>query len=256
LQIIGRRINPLDKKTERELRDLMIWVENKRFCGQGANLGVLHYALARWAANGRKDKIAFLTEEMGVTVPEKPIKIDIGCGVRKKDGFIGIDFMGFNGVDIIVDLTKERLPFKENSVDEVWSNHFLEHLVIEDVCKVMEEIHRVCKHWAYVEIRVPHFSGLTNFYEFHKTSFRYNSFAEFTLGGGGMFNSEALFYLESTKINIVNRQSPKLRPHTKWLIWNYPIEWIVNKMPLFYELTGFRSLFPAWEVIFKMRVIK
>ena len=71
-----------------------------------------------------------------------------------------------------------------------------------------------------------------------------------------MFESATVFYKTSTKINIVNRQSPKLKKHTKWHLWNYPIEWIVNKYPLFYELTGFRNLFPAWEIIFKMRVVK
>jgi len=188
--------------------------------------------------------------------PSYKIKLDIGCGVRKKRGFIGIDYMSFPGVDIAVDLRKDPLPFGDNTVDEVWSNHFLEHLAIEHVIKVMGEIHRVCKLGALVEIRVPHFSGLTNFYEFHKTSFRYNSFAEFTVGGGGMFIAPAQFLLISTKINLVNRQSPKLRPHTKYFFWNYPMEWLVNKFPLFYELTGWRSLFPAWEIIFKMRVVK
>ena len=184
------------------------------------------------------------------------LKLDLGCGVRKKKGFFGIDFMPFPGVDYVVDVRKVPLPFENNSVDEVYTDHFLEHLEIEVICKVMEEIHRVCKPLAPVEIRVPHFSGLTNFYEFHKTSFRYNSFSEFIIGGGGMFMSVAQFYLVSTKINLVNRQSPKLRPVTKYFFWNYPMEWLVNKMPLVYDLTGWHNLFPAWEIVWKLKVIK
>jgi len=187
---------------------------------------------------------------------EEPFKLDIGCGVRKKPGFIGIDFMDFPDVDINLDVTKHPLPFRDDFISEVWSNHFLEHLTIEEVCKLMQEIHRVCKNGALVEIRVPHFSGLTNFYEFHKTSFRYNSFSEFIVNGWGMFRFKTQFELLSTKLNLVNRQSPKLRPYTKWHLWNYPMEWLANKFPLTYELTGWHCLFPAWEIQFRFKVVK
>lgn len=186
----------------------------------------------------------------------EPYKIDIGCGNRKREGFIGIDYLDDPQVDINIDLRKCPLPFPDNFVSEVWSNHFFEHLCIEHVCRMMREIHRVCKPGAKVEIRVPHFSGLTNFYEFHKTSFRYNSFSEFIVGGWGMYSDKAQFELVSTKINLVNRQSPKLKPHTWWHFWNYPMEWLVNKFPLQYELTGWRNLFPAWEIIFVFKVVK
>jgi SAM-dependent methyltransferase len=244
-------LRTLSKKASGEVFQLGRMIERKRRNGEDiSNLSSIRSLLIMRDRFGTNGGYNFSYES-----PKTPVKIDIGCGVRKKEGFIGLDEMAGSAADVVADLTK-GLPFKDNSVDEVWSNHFLEHLTIDEVCNLMEEIHRVCKPWAFVEIRVPHFSGLTNFYEFHKTSFRYNSFAEFTLGGGGMFDSHAQFYLQDTKINIVNRQSPKLRPQTKWLIWNYPIEWIVNKMPLFYELTGFRNLFPAWEIVFKMRVVK
>jgi SAM-dependent methyltransferase len=250
--------------TANEILHLKWRIQQQCRIGEGYDsLSQLYQILAEWFTY-RKDgknpeeKAEYISSRLGK--PElgdtNPLRIDVGCGARKKRGFLGIDYMLAPNVDYVVDLEKSPLPFKDNSVSEVWSNHFLEHLTIDGICKVMEEIHRVCKPWAYVEIRVPHFSGLTNFYEFHKTSFRYNSFSEFTLGGWGMFESPALFYKVSTKINIVNRQSPKLHPHTWWYFWNYPIEWFVNKFPLFYELTGLRSIFPAWEVIFKMRVVK
>ena len=181
------------------------------------------------------------------------IKLDLGCGRRKRKGYIGVDIM--EGSDIVANLTKDNLPFADSTVDAVYSDHFLEHLAIEDITKLMEDIHRVCRNGAIVEIRVPHFSGFTNFYEYHKTSFRLNSFAEF-LWEEGMFLSKAKFNLISRRINLVNRQSPKNRAVTKWFIWNYPMEWLVNKMPRVYEMSGWRSLFPAWEIRFKFKVTK
>lgn len=188
--------------------------------------------------------------------PAYKVKIDIGCGARTKPGFIGLDWMAAPNVDIVIDLTKERLPFVDSTVDGVWTDHFLEHLDIEHVIKVMKEIHRVCKPNALVEIHVPHFSGYTNFYEFHKTSFRYYSFGEFLPGPHGMFKFAQAFHLLSRKIKLVNTQSTIARPITKWFFWNYPMEWLVNKMPWVYEMTSWCHLFPAWELIFKMRVVK
>lgn len=182
-------------------------------------------------------------------------RIDLGCGVRKKAGYLGVDEMRFHGVDVVTDLTKDKLPFEDNTVDAVYTDHFFEHLDIESIGRLMDEIHRVCKNESLVEIRVPHFSGFTNFYEYHKTSFRLNSFAEY-LWEEGMFMSPSKLRLVSRKICLVNRQSPKNRAVTRWFIWNHPMEWLVNKFPRVYEMSGWRNIFPAWEIIWKMKVVK
>lgn len=202
-----------------------------------------------------RNNIKTTTAKLISTSYKAMIRLDLGCGPRKKLGYVGIDRVKFRGVDIVLDFTKEPLPFTDNMVDAIYSDHALEHLEIEDVVKLMGEIHRVCRNDAQVEIRVPHFSGFTNFYEYHKTSFRLNSFAEF-LWEEGMYNSKAKFSLYSRKINLVNRQSPKNHAVTKWFFWNYPMEWLVNKMPRFYEMSGWRNIFPAWEIIFRFKVVK
>jgi len=187
--------------------------------------------------------------------PPYELKIDIGCGNRPKRGFMGIDYIGAKAVAMVWDV-RNGLPFPDSTVAEVYSDHFLEHLPIEQIIKLMREIHRVCKPGVMAEIHVPHFSGFTNFYEFHKSSFRHNSFAEFKIGEQGMYNEPHRFRLISSKINLVNRQSPKNHHATKYYFWNYPMEWLVNKMPLVYETTGWCHLFPAWEIIFKFEVVK
>jgi len=199
---------------------------------------------------------SYLVKEIDAIVDKaymSMIRLDLGCGNRTKAGYIGIDQLG--KADILMDVTKEPLPFADSTVDAIYSDHFLEHLAIEDIVNLMGEIHRVCKPDALVEIRVPHFSGFTNFYEFHKTSFRLNSFAEY-MWEEGMFNSNARISLISRKINLVNRQSPKNHAVTKWFWWNHPMEWLVNKFPRAYEMSGWRNIFPAWEIIFKFRVMK
>jgi SAM-dependent methyltransferase len=78
---------------------------------------------------------------------ENGIKIDIGCGRNKPDGFIGIDIVqiidGKNKkkVDIVMDIEKEALPFDDNSAIEIRAMNVLEH--IADLKFVMNEFWRV-----------------------------------------------------------------------------------------------------------------
>jgi SAM-dependent methyltransferase len=82
------------------------------------------------------------------------VRIDIGCGSAKREGFIGLDSVAAPGVDYVLDLTKDRYPFDDASVDYVFSSHFLEHIKIP--FHVLEEIGRVCKDGATIEFWTPY----------------------------------------------------------------------------------------------------
>lgn len=88
-------------------------------------------------------------------INENALKLDIGCGTSKRDGFIGVDIIMLEGVDIVHDLTKFPYPFVENSVEEIWMDNVLEHL--ENPLLVMNEIYRICKSDAKITISVPYF---------------------------------------------------------------------------------------------------
>ncbi len=83
-----------------------------------------------------------------------PVRIDLGCGSAKREGFIGLDFVEGPEVDHVVDLTAEKFPFEDASVDEVFSAHFLEH--IESPNHVFGEIGRICKDGARIEFWTPY----------------------------------------------------------------------------------------------------
>ncbi len=82
------------------------------------------------------------------------LKIDIGCGTSKQEGFIGLDYMDLPGVDHVLDLTADPLPFADNSVSEVFSAHFLEHIHAPN--HIFSEIGRVCKDGAKIEFLTPY----------------------------------------------------------------------------------------------------
>lgn len=93
------------------------------------------------------------------------IKIDIGCGQGQKEGFIGIDLheptKGWENVDITCDV-RDGIPFEDNSVDEIYSAHFFEHLAKAEVVPVLRECNRVLKKNGKIEIIVPDLPRVLN----------------------------------------------------------------------------------------------
>jgi predicted SAM-dependent methyltransferase len=83
------------------------------------------------------------------------MKIDFGCGQRKKEGYVGVDALSIPGVDVVHDLNIFPYPFEDNSADDIWMDNVLEHL--DNPLKVMEEIYRISKNDAKVLISVPYF---------------------------------------------------------------------------------------------------
>jgi len=83
------------------------------------------------------------------------VKIDLGCGQRKREGYIGVDALALPGVDIVHDLDVFPYPFEEGSAGTVWMDNILEH--VKDPLKVMEEVHRISANGAGVVVSVPYF---------------------------------------------------------------------------------------------------
>ena len=70
-------------------------------------------------------------------------KLNLGCGQYPKPGYVNLDMVNLQGVDIIHNLNNYPYPFNENEFDEVLCHHVLEHL--EDIVKPLEEIWRITK---------------------------------------------------------------------------------------------------------------
>lgn len=96
-------------------------------------------------------------------------KIDLGCGYVKKPGCIGVDISNAPGVDIVLDIARNRLPFPEASVSYVFSSHFLEH--VADPTPIFAEIGRVASDGAKLEFWTPHAWSNSAFITDHKMFF-------------------------------------------------------------------------------------
>jgi len=98
--------------------------------------------------------------------------IDLGCGSNKKPGFIGVDIAAGEGVDHVVNFEIDPLPFEDNSIDYVFSNHSFEHICSPQ--NVLREIVRVCKHGAIVEIWTPYLKSNDAFLLGHHSFYNEN----------------------------------------------------------------------------------
>ena len=81
--------------------------------------------------------------------------LDLGCGNRKRPGAIGLDLNPRSTADIVHDLNIFPYPFPDSEFDEIYVDNVLEHL--ENVIKVLEELHRIGKPGSLVKIIVPYF---------------------------------------------------------------------------------------------------
>lgn len=111
-----------------------------------------------------------LTEsELAERLAQIPVIIELGCGESKQAGRIGIDRLNLPGVDIVADIN-QGLPFlPDDSVDEIHSKSFLEH--VDDLQKVVGEIARVLKPGGRNFLFVPHFSNPYYYSDYTHTRF-------------------------------------------------------------------------------------
>jgi len=81
------------------------------------------------------------------------LKVELGCGRAKKEGFVGVDIDACESVDVVADAA-QVLPFRNDSVTELRAVHLFEH--VPDTVGLMREIYRVCAPGAKVTVEVPH----------------------------------------------------------------------------------------------------
>jgi hypothetical protein len=87
------------------------------------------------------------------------IKLDVGCGGKKRDGFHGVDQYKMPGVDTVLKIGTAKWPWKNDSVDEIHCSHFIEHLTATERVHFYNEACRVLKTGAKATIVTPHWAS-------------------------------------------------------------------------------------------------
>lgn len=131
-----------------------------------------------------------------------PQRLHLGCGADIRAGWINLDSRALPGVDVLADLDacrRKPLPFADDSIDEFFASHVLEHL--GDPLAFMQELHRIAKSGAKAEFRVPYGSSddadqdPTHIRRYFQRSFYYFSqlgYTHFDYGYRGDWDTESI----------------------------------------------------------------
>jgi SAM-dependent methyltransferase len=128
------------------------------------------------------------------------MKLHLGCGNDIRIGYINLDMVALNGVDVTHDLSRFPYPFDDNTFDEIVAIDVIEHL--PNTIKVMEELYRICQNGAKVIINVPYWNHRVAYGDVtHARVFDFSSFdyldASTRQGQKRAYYSSAQFKVES-----------------------------------------------------------
>jgi SAM-dependent methyltransferase len=157
-------------------------------------------------------------------------------------GAVNVDLTANTQPDIVHDLNVLPWPFADSSFDEVHAYDVLEHL--EHVLATIEELHRVSRHGAILNIVVPHFSSDGAFTDpTHRHYFGARTFDYVTEGHPNSFYTQARFRIA--------RRQVVFRP----TLGNKLVHRLANRFLDVYE-QRWAWVFPAWFVALQLEAIK
>ena len=81
-------------------------------------------------------------------------RLHLGCGIVKLSGYINIDADPNVNPDMVLDLTTP-LPYLDNSIDEIITYHFIEHLRRGQAENLIKECYRILKKGGFLTIECP-----------------------------------------------------------------------------------------------------
>ncbi|HLH05344.1 MAG TPA: class I SAM-dependent methyltransferase [Bryobacteraceae bacterium] len=129
--------------------------------------------------------------------------LDVGCGINKYPGAIGMDRNRNTRADVIADVDQPPFPFADNSFREIRAIHVIEH--VADVLRTMEEFHRLLAPGGEAIIVTPHYTDFSSFcdptHRWHLNSFSFRYFGDDH--GGFAYYSAARFREISVRVRLL-----------------------------------------------------
>ena len=129
--------------------------------------------------------------------------LDVGCGIKKYAGSIGLDRNPNTSADVMADLDHVPFPFRDNSFREIRAIHVIEH--VADVVRTIEEFHRLLQPGGRAVIVTPHYTDFSSFcdptHRSHLNSFSLRYFGDDNAGFG--YYSTARFREISTHVRLL-----------------------------------------------------
>lgn len=98
-----------------------------------------------------------ILEKIKELISDNPIKLNLGCGQQKLEGYVNIDKYDHHA-DLHMDIENIKLP--ENSVDEILGIHIFEHLNPHKVEGLVSDWYRILKSGSKLILEMPNIEEL------------------------------------------------------------------------------------------------
>lgn len=173
--------------------------------------------------------------------------LELGCGMTKTPGAVGLDVNPRVQPDVLHDLNRFPYPFADGEFDRVIMNDVLEH--VDDFVRVVEEVCRITKPGAILEISGP-FMSSTNFYSdpTHRRAFTSRSFDYFIEGTAACRYNYSHARLKLLSVEYDKFEYPHRRGLGLWLL-----RW-ANSHKVAYE-NRYAFIFPVYQIYFELMVL-
>lgn len=106
----------------------------------------------------RKERTGFIPPKVG---RDEVVRLNLGCGEKRLRGYINVDLYGTP--DEYHDFTK--LPYPENSVDEILGVHILEHIFISKIEETLKNWYKVLKTGGRLILEMPDLKKILGFFQ-------------------------------------------------------------------------------------------
>lgn len=102
--------------------------------------------------------VPYMPNRRNQEIREVFLKLNLGCGNKKIDGFINIDQSKACNPDLLLNLENTPYPFKTSTVQYIRMDSVLEHLPASpaEFFRILRELHRICINGAILDVFCPH----------------------------------------------------------------------------------------------------
>ncbi|MCF7795450.1 class I SAM-dependent methyltransferase [Patescibacteria group bacterium] len=179
-------------------------------------------------------------------------KLNLGCGLKKLDGYINVDIRDSCNPDVYHDLNILPYPFLDNTFKKIILDHVIEHL--DNTLDILVELHRISLNNSEIIIKCPHFS--TNWvHPGHKSAISvhlFDFFGEHAEESYGNIN----FQVEKIKLSWMRPGIKGKRNSIFFRILSVIINFFANLNPFITERLWCYNVGGFEEVEFRVRVVK
>lgn len=134
---------------------------------------------ARPQPTGKNDSGEIKTAIVSPERVRRLSKVNIGAGMDIRDDYINVDHRALEGIDVVADVLD--MPFPNNSLEEIFASHVVEHFVQKDLEKILRYWFELLKNGGRLRLITPNIEDMAKKYTVGEIT--WDEFRSVALGG-------------------------------------------------------------------------